>query len=194
MMSRIQIIEWHICFEVSKMDARELRMTPSQDDLPHRKLMITFQDWSSWCGMIIDWQYEWLRKNSVSTGNRCGKSGGLSGDANCEWPGNAKSDNEPARNAIIMRQLLIEKETTTLDHPLYSPDLTLLIFDSGWKLWRKELIYCLQMKSRAQWWGIWRLKSRSIQMLPRVARMNAVVHLLTGEALLRGKFMMILKM
>jgi len=40
-MSRTQIFEWHKRF---KMDARKLRMTPSQDDLPLRKLMITSRE------------------------------------------------------------------------------------------------------------------------------------------------------
>jgi len=35
----------------------------------------------------------------------------------------AKGDNAPAYNAIGVRQLLVKKEITALDHPPYSPDL-----------------------------------------------------------------------
>ena len=34
------------------------------------------------------------------------------------------NDNAPARKAISVRQLLVKKQITALDHPPYSPDLT----------------------------------------------------------------------
>jgi len=69
-MSRTQIFEWHKHF---KNGHEKVEDTPSQEDLPHRKLMITSWEWCSWCGMIADWQCEWLEKNSASTGNQCKK-------------------------------------------------------------------------------------------------------------------------
>ena len=67
--------------KVSRMDARKWRMTSSQDDLPHQNLMISSLDWSSWSGMITDWQCQWLGKNSAPTGNQ--RSENLTG-----WRGN----------------------------------------------------------------------------------------------------------
>ena len=140
--------------QVSTMDARELRMTPRHDDIPHQNLMISSRERSSWSRMITDWQCQWMGKNSASTGNQ--RSENLTG-----WPGNCDVTSQGfwtmTANLHKMRSVGLSIKNHSSSSPTVFPR-AITVWLSALSLAEKvmkEHIFRLDLIWRAQWRGNW---------------------------------------
>jgi len=105
---------------------------------------------------------------------------GISAEYCGGWSRDAKSDNAPAHNAISVRQLLVKKEITSLDHPCLIPkSSTMWVLALTWaeNCSERNSLFILKWNQERSDEGAEEPPGRRVcQMLPRVAGTNAEVH------------------